>query len=79
MELKWYLHSLVSALVQSPEEVVINEKETDDRILFEVTPAQEEIKLLVGRGWKTIRSIQSALHVAWIKAGKKVSVRLLDS
>ena len=64
MDLQSYLQALIIELVQTPDQVKIDAKDSEDHVLFEVRVADDEMRLLVGRGGRTIRALQSALHVA---------------
>ncbi len=75
--MKDLLEYLVKALVDTPDEVSINEVEGEKAVVFEIKVNDDDIGKVIGRNGRIINAIRTVLRAAAVKDGKKVSVELL--
>jgi len=75
--MKALLEYIVKAIVDSPDEVNINEVLGEKSVVFEIKVAQADIGKVIGRNGRIINSIRTLLRAASVKEGKKVSVELI--
>lgn len=69
---------IVKALVDHPEEVVINEKEEKGVEVLEVRVAESDMGKVIGKQGRIAKAIRSVVKAAAVKENKKVSVDIMD-
>lgn len=69
---------ITKALVDSPDEVVVTEKETDKGLLVEIKVAEEDKGKIIGKQGRIAKSIRSVVKAAASKDDKKVIVDILQ-
>lgn len=67
---------IAKALVDSPEEVVVTEKETEEEIIISLAVAQEDVGKVIGKSGKIAKAIRSVVKAAASKTEKKVTVSI---
>ncbi len=69
---------IVKALVDSPEEVVVTEKETEKGLVVEIKVAEDDKGKIIGKQGRIAKSIRSVVKAAASKDDKKVIVDILQ-
>ena len=69
---------LARSLVDEPEKVEVSGTESDARVELELRVAPDDMGRVIGRQGRTIRAIRTVVKAASVKAGKRVSVEVLD-
>ena len=69
---------IVKALVDSPEEVVVIEKETEKGLVVEIKVAEDDKGKIIGKQGRIAKSIRSVVKAAASKDDKKVIVDILQ-
>ena len=69
---------IVKALVDSPDEVVVTERETEKGLLVEIKVAEEDKGKVIGKQGRIAKSIRSVVKAAASKDDKKVIVDILQ-
>ena len=69
---------IAKALVDSPEEVVVTEKETEKGIVIEIKVAESDKGKVIGKQGRIAKSIRSVVKAAASKEDKKVIVDILQ-
>ena len=64
-------------LVDSPDEVVVTEKETDKTIVLELKVATDDVGKIIGKQGKIAKAIRSVVKAASSKCDKKVIVDII--
>ena len=73
------LEFLVRALVDHPDEVVVEEFEEDDgTIVLELSVADEDAGQVIGRGGRTVNALRSLVRASAVRHGRRVLVDLVD-
>ncbi len=68
---------IVTGLVDHPDDVSIERKETDNDITYEVTVHDDDIGKVIGRQGRVIRAIRVLARAAGMLDGKQVYVEVL--
>ncbi|GAB4241495.1 MAG: KH domain-containing protein [Candidatus Methylacidiphilales bacterium] len=76
--MKYFVDFVIRALVDFPDEVDVEEVETENQILFRVHLNPGDIGKVIGRNGKTIGAIRSVLGAAATKVDKRVSLEVVD-
>lgn len=69
---------LVRQLVDEPEKVEVEGKETDSRVDLTLRVAQGDMGKVIGRGGRIIKAIRTVVKAASVKANKRVNVEVTD-
>lgn len=74
MNLEKLLVDIVSAIVDTPEEVKVVCNENGNNIEFTLSVAPDEMGMVIGRGGKIAKAIRTVVKAASASTGKKVTV-----
>lgn len=69
---------LVRSLVDHPDEVSVDEVEEQSGVVLELRVAGSDMGRVIGRGGRVINAMRSLVQVAAAKAGKHVSLELIE-
>jgi len=72
--MKEVVEIIAKALVDKPEEVVVNETLEGDGTVIELSVAQDDVGKVIGKSGKIAKAIRSLVKAAASKAGKRVTV-----
>lgn len=72
------LHFIVSAIVDNPDAVVIDETEQEGFINLVVTVAPEDMGKVIGKEGKVIRSIRNIMKIKAMKFDKRIKISLAE-
>ncbi len=73
-----FLRFVISALVEYPDEVIINRTDVEDRAIFHVAARKTDLPKIIGKGGHTIQAIRSLLAAAAQKRGVKASLEIIE-
>lgn len=77
--MKELLASIVSSLVEHPEEISIVEVEKEnDHILFELRVAESDMGKVIGKQGRIAKAIRTVMKAAATGENKKVTVDILE-
>ena len=76
--MKKLVEVIVRALVDSPDEVVVTEKETEKGLLLEIKVSEDDKGKIIGKQGRIAKSIRSVVKAAASKEDKKVIVDILQ-
>jgi predicted RNA-binding protein YlqC (UPF0109 family) len=69
---------LVSALVEDPNAVVVEELEEDGDLVYEVTVAEDDLGRVIGKGGRVANAIRTIAKAAAVRIDRRVIVDILD-
>ena len=75
--MKDLVETIVKALVDTPEEVVINETAGTSVIILEISVAQDDVGKVIGKEGRIANAIRTVVKAAAAKNDKKVTVEIL--
>jgi predicted RNA-binding protein YlqC (UPF0109 family) len=79
MEVKELLEYMVKELVDSPDDVDIEEEEEDEKtIIFKLKVAEEDLGKVIGKKGRTANALRVVMRAASAKRGKSSIVKILD-
>lgn len=76
--MKELVEVITKALVDSPEEVVVTEREDKKTTILEVRVADADMGKVIGKQGRIAKAIRSVVKAAAAKEDKKVVVDILD-
>ena len=71
------VETITKALVDSPDEVVVTERETERAIIIELKVAQDDMGKVIGKQGRIAKAIRSVVKASASKSEKKVIVDIL--
>ncbi len=69
---------LARSLVDEPEKVEVEGKETDSRVDLTLRVAPDDMGRVIGRGGRIVEAIRTVMKAASVKANKRVNVEVVD-
>ena len=76
--MKGLVEILAKALVDSPDEVVVTEREDAKGIIIELKVAPDDMGKVIGKQGRIAKSIRSVVKAAAFKENKKVIVDIIQ-
>jgi hypothetical protein len=78
--MKDLLEYLARGLVESPDEVVVNEVHEDDgSVVLELSVGEDDYGSVIGRGGRTAQALRTVVKTAAVKDKRRVFVDIVDS
>ena len=72
--MKELVEVIASALVDSPEDVVVTETEDEKQIILNLTVAPEDMGKVIGKQGRIAKAIRTVVRAAGSKGDKKIMV-----
>ncbi len=72
------LHFIVSAIVDNPDAVKIDEQEEDGILNFLITVDKDDMGKVIGKEGKVIRSIRNIMKIKAMKSDQRIKVSLAE-
>ena len=75
--MKELLEVIAKSLVCYPEDVVVTEKEEEDKIVLELQVAEDDMGKIIGKQGRIAKAIRTVIKGASLKSNKKVFVDII--
>ncbi|MBE5957843.1 MAG: KH domain-containing protein [Lachnospiraceae bacterium] len=75
--MKELVEAIAKALVDSPDEVVVTERETEKAVIVELKVAESDMGKVIGKQGRIAKAIRSVVKAAASKSDKKVIVDII--
>jgi len=72
------LHYIVSAIVENPDEVHIDEADVEGILTFTIHVHQDDMGKIIGKEGKVIRSVRNVMKIAAMKNNQRINVVLAE-
>ena len=72
--MKELVEVIASALVDSPEDVVVTETEDENQIVLNLTVAPDDMGKVIGKQGRIAKAIRTVVRAAGSKSDKKIMV-----
>ncbi|MCA1716317.1 MAG: KH domain-containing protein [Actinobacteria bacterium] len=69
---------LARSLVDEPEKVEVESRETESRVDLTLRVAQGDMGKVIGRGGRIVKAIRTVMKAASVKENKRVNVEIAD-
>ena len=69
---------LARALVEHPDQVVVEEIQEPDAVVYELKVAESDLGRVIGRQGRTAKALRGIMKAGGIKEEKRVLVEILD-
>ena len=78
MDLEKLLVDIVTAIVDTPDEVKVVRNENGNNIEFTLSVAPDEMGMVIGRGGKIAKAIRTVVKAASVHESKKIIVEIVQ-
>ena len=75
--MKELVELLAKSLVDSPDDVIVREKNEDGTIILELSVNKDDMGKVIGKQGRIAKAIRTVVRAAAIKEGKKVVVEII--
>jgi hypothetical protein len=75
---KELLEFLAKSLVDHPDQVHVEEIETDNAVVLRLSVAKEDVGRVIGKQGRIARAIRTVVKASAVKDGKQATVEILD-
>lgn len=76
--MKQVLTDIAKAIVEFPDEVFVNEKESGDMVVLELSVAKSDMGKVIGRQGRIAKAVRTLVRAAANLSGKKVIVDIIS-
>lgn len=76
--MKEFVETIIKALVDHPEAVVLNEIEGERTTVFEVRVGPGDMGKVIGKGGQTAKAIRTIIMAISAKKGKRAQLEILE-
>jgi predicted RNA-binding protein YlqC (UPF0109 family) len=76
--MKEFIEYLAKQLVDQPENVVVEEETEGDKLILKLKVSQPDIGKIIGKKGRTAFALRTLVAAVGKKAGKKVTLEVLD-
>jgi uncharacterized protein len=75
---KELLEFLARSLVDDPDQVRVQETETEDGVVLRLTVAKEDVGKVIGKQGRIARALRTVVKASAVKDGKQATVEIVD-
>jgi len=75
---KELLEFLARSLVDHPDEVRVEETETDDLVVLRLSVAKDDVGKVIGKQGRIARALRTVVKASAVKDGKQATVEIVD-
>lgn len=75
--MKELVEVIAKSLVDIPEQVSVQEIETDGATIYELSVSEEDMGKIIGRQGRTVKALRTVVNAAALKDDKKVSIEIV--
>ncbi|MDM5213410.1 KH domain-containing protein [Peribacillus sp. RS7] len=76
--MKALIETIVSALVDYPEEVIVASKEESDRIVYTLSVHKEDMGKVIGKQGRVAKAIRTVVYAAGSSQQKKIYLEISE-
>jgi predicted RNA-binding protein YlqC (UPF0109 family) len=76
--MKALIETIVSALVDYPEEVIVTSKEESDRIVYILSVHKEDMGKVIGKQGRVAKAIRTVVYTAGSSQQKKIYLEISE-
>jgi len=75
---KALIEHVPKALVNAPDQVIVEEVDEGDELVFELEVAEDDMGRVIGKSGKIARAMRNVLKAAGEKAGRRYELEILE-
>jgi uncharacterized protein len=75
---KALIEHVAKALVNAPDQVIVEEVDEDDELVIELEVAEDDMGRVIGKSGKIARAMRNLLHAAGAKLNRRCELEILE-
>ncbi|WP_042144880.1 MULTISPECIES: KH domain-containing protein [Paucisalibacillus] len=75
--MKALIESIVTPLVDYPEDVTVTEREEDTKIVYHLTVNQQDVGKVIGKNGRIAKAIRTVVYAAKSDANKRIYLDIM--
>jgi uncharacterized protein len=75
---KALIEHLAKALVNAPDQVIVEEVDEGDELVLELEVAEDDMGRVIGKSGKIARAMRNLLHAVGEKSGRRYELEILE-
>jgi len=75
--MKALIESIVTSLVDHPDDIVITETEEDTKIVYHLTVNQEDVGKVIGKNGRVAKAIRTVVYAAKTDGNKRIYLDIM--
>jgi predicted RNA-binding protein YlqC (UPF0109 family) len=75
---KALIEHVAKALVNAPDQVIVEEVDEGDELVFELEVAEDDMGRVIGKSGKIARAMRNVLKAAGEKTGRRYELEILE-
>ncbi|MEN2766473.1 KH domain-containing protein [Ornithinibacillus xuwenensis] len=75
--MKALIESIVTPLVDYPDDVVVTEKEEDTKVIYHLTVNQQDVGKVIGKNGRIAKAIRTVVYAAKTDANKRIYLDIM--
>ncbi|MUV39988.1 UPF0109 protein [Lentibacillus sp. JNUCC-1] len=75
--MKALIESIVTALVDHPEDVVVNTQEEDEKIVYHLTVHENDVGKVIGKNGRIAKAIRTVVYAAKDDGDKRIYLDIM--
>lgn len=75
--MKALIESIVTPLVDYPEDIVVTEREEDSKIVYHLTVNQNDVGKVIGKNGRIAKAIRTVVYAAKSDANKRIYLDIM--
>ncbi|NLN83666.1 MAG: KH domain-containing protein [Firmicutes bacterium] len=77
--MKEFIEVMAKALVENPDQVIIEESEVEDRLVYRLNVAPEDMGRVIGHQGRIAKAMRTMLKAAGGRTKKRIQLDIVDS
>ena len=77
-DVRLLVEQIAKALVDTPDEVAVNQVEEDGETVLELEVAENDLGRVIGKQGRTARALRNLLNAAGVKSHRRYSLEILE-
>jgi uncharacterized protein len=77
-DVRLLVEQIAKALVDTPDEVAVNQVEEDGETVLELEVAESDLGRVIGKQGRTARALRNLLNAAGVKAHRRYALEILE-
>ena len=75
--MKALIETIVTSLVDHPEDIVVDEKEEESKIVYHLTVNQEDVGKVIGKNGRISKAIRTVVYAAKADGNKRIYLDIM--
>ncbi|APC48656.1 KH domain-containing protein [Virgibacillus halodenitrificans] len=75
--MKALIETIVTSLVDHPEDIVVTETEENEKVVYHLSVNQEDVGKVIGKNGRIAKAIRTVVYAAKTDSGKRIYLDIM--